>query len=82
MQRARAFLLAMSAASLIACGEDPQALPAVSHIVVTPTDVLMAPADTVRFEAVAMGLEANRELAEKSIAGKTVTKEPFVLSRS
>ncbi|MEA1952400.1 MAG: type II toxin-antitoxin system HicB family antitoxin [Planctomycetota bacterium] len=29
-------------------------------------------------EAVAMVLEANRELAEKSLAGKTVTKEPFV----
>ena len=30
-------------------------------------------------EAVAMLLEANRELAEKSLAGQTVTKEPFVL---
>ncbi|MBW3539712.1 MAG: type II toxin-antitoxin system HicB family antitoxin [Planctomycetes bacterium] len=29
-------------------------------------------------EAVAMVLEANRELAEKSLAGRTVTKEPFV----
>jgi predicted RNase H-like HicB family nuclease len=29
-------------------------------------------------EAVAMLLEANRELAEKSLAGQTVTKEPFV----
>lgn len=28
-------------------------------------------------EATAMILEANRELAEKSIAGKIVTKEPF-----
>jgi predicted RNase H-like HicB family nuclease len=31
-------------------------------------------------EAVAMILEANRELAEKSLAGKTVTREPFVPS--
>ena len=31
-------------------------------------------------EAVAMVLEANRELAEKSLAGQTVTKEPFVLA--
>lgn len=30
-------------------------------------------------EAVAMVLEANRELAEKSLAGQTVTKEPFEL---
>ena len=30
-------------------------------------------------EAVAMVLEANRELAERSLAGQTVTKEPFVL---
>ena len=30
-------------------------------------------------EAVALVLEANRELAEKSIAGQQVTKEPFVL---
>lgn len=30
-------------------------------------------------EATAMVLEANRELAEKSIAGKTVMKEPFGL---
>ncbi len=29
-------------------------------------------------EATAMVLEANRELAEKSLAGKTLTKEPFV----
>ncbi len=28
-------------------------------------------------EATAMVLEANRELAEKAIAGKEVTKEPF-----
>lgn len=31
-------------------------------------------------EAVRMVLEANRELAERSLAGKTVTKEPFVPS--
>jgi predicted RNase H-like HicB family nuclease len=30
-------------------------------------------------EAVAMVLEANRELAEKSLAGQAVTKEPFML---
>lgn len=29
-------------------------------------------------EATAMVLEANRELAEKSLAGQTVTKEPFL----
>jgi predicted RNase H-like HicB family nuclease len=33
-------------------------------------------------EATAMILEANRELAEESIAGKTVTKEPFVINAS
>jgi len=31
-------------------------------------------------EAVQMVLDANRELAEKSIAGKTVSKEPFDLA--
>ena len=31
-------------------------------------------------EAVALVLEANRELAEKAVAGKKVTKEPFVPS--
>ena len=30
-------------------------------------------------EAVAMVLEANRELAEKSLVGQKATKEPFVL---
>ncbi len=30
-------------------------------------------------EAVALLLEANRELAEKSLAGQQVIKEPFVL---
>ncbi len=29
-------------------------------------------------EAVAMVLEANRELTEKSLVGQSVTKEPFV----
>jgi predicted RNase H-like HicB family nuclease len=33
-------------------------------------------------EAVAMVLEANRELAEKSLAGQRVTKEPFVPAAS
>jgi predicted RNase H-like HicB family nuclease len=31
-------------------------------------------------EAVAMVLDANRELAERSIAGKAVQREPFALS--
>lgn len=30
-------------------------------------------------EAVAMVLEANRELAERSLAGQNVTREPFAL---
>jgi predicted RNase H-like HicB family nuclease len=33
-------------------------------------------------EAVALVLEANRELAEKSLAGQTVTREPFELMAS
>ncbi len=33
-------------------------------------------------EAAAMVLEPNRELAEKSLAGQKVTKEPFVLAPS
>lgn len=33
-------------------------------------------------EAVSMVLEANRELAEKEIVGKNVTKEPFVPAAS
>ena len=33
-------------------------------------------------EAVALVLQANRELAEKSLAGQTVTREPFELSAS
>lgn len=32
-------------------------------------------------EAVAMILEANRELAEESLGDQSVTKEPFVLAR-
>ena len=31
-------------------------------------------------EAVALVLEANRGLAERSLTGQTVTKEPFVLA--
>ena len=31
-------------------------------------------------EAVALVLEANRELAEKSLTGQKVTREPFALS--
>lgn len=33
-------------------------------------------------EAVALILEANRELAEQSLAGREVTREPFVLAGS
>ena len=33
-------------------------------------------------EAVTMILEANRELAERSLTGRNVTKEPFVLAAS
>ena len=33
-------------------------------------------------EAVSMILEANRELAERSLTGRQVTKEPFVLVAS
>ncbi len=33
-------------------------------------------------EAVALVLEANRELAEKSLAGQTVVREPFELTTS
>jgi predicted RNase H-like HicB family nuclease len=33
-------------------------------------------------EAVALILEANRELAEKTLGGQKVTKEPFILSPS
>ena len=33
-------------------------------------------------EAVTLVLEANRELAERSLAGQTVTREPFVMAAS
>ena len=33
-------------------------------------------------EAVTLVLEANRELAEQSLAGQVVTREPFVLAAS
>ena len=33
-------------------------------------------------EAVQLILEANRELVERSLVGKRVTKEPFILSAS
>jgi predicted RNase H-like HicB family nuclease len=33
-------------------------------------------------EAVALVLEANRELAEQSLSGQSATREPFVLSQS
>jgi predicted RNase H-like HicB family nuclease len=33
-------------------------------------------------EAVALVLEANRELAEKSLAGQNVLREPFVITTS
>jgi predicted RNase H-like HicB family nuclease len=33
-------------------------------------------------EAIGLVLEANRELAEKSLAGQTVTREPFELAAS
>jgi len=33
-------------------------------------------------EAVALVLEANRELAERSLAGQTVVREPFQLATS
>jgi predicted RNase H-like HicB family nuclease len=33
-------------------------------------------------EAVALVLEANRELAERSLVGQTVTREPFELAAS
>jgi predicted RNase H-like HicB family nuclease len=33
-------------------------------------------------EAVALVLEANREIAEQSLAGRSVTREPFELTAS
>ncbi|HEV3257926.1 MAG TPA: type II toxin-antitoxin system HicB family antitoxin [Gemmataceae bacterium] len=43
----------------------------------TQGDTLEEARDNLQ-EAVAMVLEANRDLAEKSLVGQTVTKEPFV----
>jgi predicted RNase H-like HicB family nuclease len=45
----------------------------------TQGDTLEEARENLR-EAVALVLEANRELAEKTIAGKAVTREPFQLS--
>lgn len=47
----------------------------------TQGDTLEEARENLR-EAVAMVLEANRELAERSLAGATVTREPFELSAS
>ncbi len=47
----------------------------------TQGDTLEEARENLR-EAVALVLEANRELAEKSLTGQTVTKEPFVLVAS
>lgn len=44
----------------------------------TQGDTLEEARENLR-EAVALVLEANRELAEKSLTGQQVTKEPFVL---
>ncbi len=45
----------------------------------TQGDTLEEAKDNLR-EAVALVLEANRELAEQALAGQAVTREPFVLS--
>jgi predicted RNase H-like HicB family nuclease len=45
----------------------------------TQGDTLEEARENLR-EAVALVLEANRELAEKSIAGQSVTREPFELA--
>lgn len=45
----------------------------------TQGDTLEEARDNLR-EAVALVLEANRELAERSLAGQTVTREPFELA--
>jgi predicted RNase H-like HicB family nuclease len=45
----------------------------------TQGDTLEEARENLR-EAVALVLEANRELAEKSLAGQAVTREPFELS--
>ena len=44
----------------------------------TQDDTLEEARENLR-EAVALVLEANRELAEKSLAGRQVTREPFEL---
>ena len=44
----------------------------------TQGDTLEEARENLR-EAVALVLEANRELAEKSLAGQAVTREPFAL---
>ena len=45
----------------------------------TQGDTLEEARENLR-EAVTLVLEANRELAEKSLAGQTVTREPFKLA--
>lgn len=47
----------------------------------TQGDTLEEARENLR-EAVALVLEANRELAEKSLAGQQVTREPFDLAAS
>ena len=47
----------------------------------TQGDTLEEARENLR-EAVAMVLEANRELAERSLAGQKVIREPFVVSAS
>ena len=47
----------------------------------TQGDTLEEARENLR-EAVALVLEANRELAEKSLAGQQVTREPFELPPS
>ena len=47
----------------------------------TQGDTLEEARENLR-EAVEMVLEANRELAEKALAGQTVTREPFRLAAS
>ncbi len=46
----------------------------------TQGDTLEEARENLR-EAVEMVLEANRELAERSLAGKAVTREPFAIAR-
>jgi predicted RNase H-like HicB family nuclease len=47
----------------------------------TQGDTLEEARENLR-EAVALVLEANRELAEKALAGQQVTREPFELTAS